>query len=161
MAEKFITTIERKDFESGELKRISKEQTYKTEEPDYVKLYIEAWCVFKEIKGINNTLLYEILPYMSYAKNGQRIFLNSALKREIAEKLGWSDKTALARFGNEITKLCKAQILKRTGTSTYAVNPELIGKGHWSEIKALRATFNLETGKVSCEYDPEQDMFAM
>ena len=161
MAEKFLTIIERRDFENGELKQTTRESTLKTEEPDFVKLYIKAWCVFKNIKGINSNFLYALLPYMTYAKNGQKIFLNPALKREVGESLGWSEKTVLNRFDQETKKLIKNKVLKRLKGGCVAVNPELIGKGNWSEIRALRATFNIETGEVFCEYDPEQDMFAM
>lgn len=121
-------------------------------EPDYVKLYIRAWCVFKDIKGVNTSFLYSLLPFMTYAKNDQVIYLNSELKYDIAKKLNWSEKYALDRFNKEIKKLLNTNILKKIGRGKFQVNPELIGKGEWKDIAKLRATFNLSNGKVTHEF---------
>lgn len=126
---------------------------YKTTEPDYVKLYIEAWCAFKGAgKNVNTNFLYHLLPYMTYAQEKQLIFLNAYIKQIIAEQLNWSEATLQNRFNVELNKLIRKKILKRVATSTYMVNPELIGRGEWKDIKNLQATFNLKDGSVKCNY---------
>ena len=94
---------------------------------------------------------------MTYANKQQLIILNSFVKEEIAAKLGWSMKTFQQRFARELNKLVRAGIIKKYKTSTYQVNPELIGKGDWKDIRKLRATFNLETGKVTHEYSNDME----
>lgn len=150
-----IAVIDRTvDADTGEL--LDERTTLrKTEsEPDYVKLYVRAWCDFKDIKGVNTSFLAHLLPYMTYAAKGQRIYLAPPLKREIASELGWSDKTALNRFNQELRKLVKCGVLTHIGESSYAVNPELVGKGSWADVKRLRATFEVigpDAGKVEVE----------
>lgn len=150
-----VTTIERTvDAETGEL-LTHKVTTRESEpEPDYVKLYVRAWCDFKDIKGINTTFLVHLLPYMTYAKQGQVIFLAPLLKRQIADELGWASSDALNRCNKELKKLVKAGIMMHVGTNAYAVNPELVGRGSWADIKSLRATFNVigpQAGTVEVE----------
>lgn len=142
------------DSDTGELvdEQVTMRQT--EQEPDYVKLYVRAWCDFKDIKGVNSAFLAHLLPYMTYAAQGQVIYLAPPLKRVIATELGWSQKSALNRFNQELRKLVSRGVLSHVGESTYQVNPELVGKGSWADIKALRATFHVvgpDAGKVDVE----------
>lgn len=144
------------DSDTGEVVSQAVTTIDREAEPDYVKLYVRAWCEFKEIKGVNTTFLAHLLPYMTYASRGQRIYLAPLMKREIASELGWAEKTALNRFNQELRKLVKQGVLKHDGTDAYTVNPELVGKGSWRDIKALRATFEVigpNAGKVTVETD--------
>lgn len=156
MADRIITSFERRDFESGELKRSEKEQSWKTHEPDFVKLYMAAWCEFKNIKGINTSFLYALLPYMGYADGDQLIYTNNAIKKEIGKKLGWSEKTVTNRASLELQKLCKSNILHKIENGKYMVNPELVGHGKWKDIRKCIAKFNLSTGKTSLEMDQKE-----
>lgn len=126
MADKIIHSSVTNDYENGKLKRKEEEFTIKSQEPDYVKLYVKAWCAFKDIKGINMAFLTALLPYMSYATTGQKIYFNPALKDELCRQLGWSKKSGKTRVNVELDRLKKAGIIKRTAASTYAVNPELL-----------------------------------
>lgn len=150
-----VAAIERTvDSDSGELLDEKVRIREAEAEPDYVKLYIRAWLDFKEIKSVNTVFLAHLLPYMTYANKKQRIYLAPPLKREIAEELGWSPKTALNRFNQELRKLVRKGVLSHVGESAYQVNPELVGKGSWADIKELRATFHVigeDAGKVDVE----------
>lgn len=152
-----IEETEKVDLTTG---KITTEQTIikrvRADEPKYIKLYLNAWCDFKEIKGINIAFLYYLLPAMTYASEHQTIYTNSAMKKNIAKNLGWSEKTATQRASLEIRKLCKAGVLKKIQNGEYQVNPELIGKGDWKDIRKLRATFNLENGEVTHFYENKQ-----
>lgn len=151
-----ITRIDRTlDYETGEILEIQG-QTWVSDypsEPDFVKLYIKAWCAFKNVKDVNTSFLYALLPYMTYAKNEQLITLSSTIKKRIADELHWSQKHLQQRFNTELEKLIKYGIIKRLGRGTYQVNPELIGKGEWKDIAKLRATFHLSNGKVTHEFE--------
>lgn len=151
MATKIIHSSVTKDYESGELKHEERQYTRTSDEPDYVKLYVKAWCVFREIKGINMAFLTSIIPYMSYAKDGQVIFFNSTLKRRIGTSLGWSEKSILNRVNVELAKLQKANVIHAVDgkrSNTYQVNPELFGKGEWKDISKLVVSFHLHDGKI-------------
>lgn len=137
--------------ESTVIKRI------RNDEPDFVKLYINAWCIFKDIKGINTGFLYQLLPYMTYAHSKQLIIVNSYVKEEVARALNWSLNSYQPRFSKEISKLKKNNVFKEVGIGTYQVNPELIGKGDWKDIRKLRATFNLENGAVTHIYETKDE----
>ena len=146
------------DRDTGEIIRESTTVSrIKSNEPDYVKLYIKAWCDFKEIKGINTSFLYQLLPYMTYATESQLLILSSYVKEEIAKTLGWSLNTYQQRFSRELKKLVKAGVISHIKTSTYQVNPELIGKGEWKDIRNLRATFNLSNGEVTHKYENSKE----
>lgn len=160
------TQIERVvNNETGEVinERKKKVVCKRTEEPRYVKFYFKAWCAFKNIKGVNMHFLCALLPYMGYAGiDGQRIYLNSILKRDIAKKLEWREKSALSRFNNELAKLSKAGIVKNVGRDTYQVNPKLVGRGSWADIEDQIALFHINNGDVSFmtlkEFADWQDM---
>lgn len=153
MAKKVIENRTVLNQETGVVIEEEREITIKTDEPDYVKLYLNAWCIFKDIKGVNLKVLYKILPFMTYAENEQLICFTSYLKKEIAKSLEWAEKSALNRFNQELKKMCDAGVLKKIDRDTYQVNPELIGRGAWKDINKLRATFNLANGKVTHEYE--------
>lgn len=158
MSKKFIENRIVVDGESGEVVQQETQVTFRTTEPDYVKLYIDAWCAFRDIKKVNSTFLYCILPYMTYAEEGQIIGLTSLAKRRIARKLEWKEQYALQNCAKELRKLCVAGILKKIDASNFIVNPDLIGKGEWKDIKNLRATFVLSTGEIQHKYLTDESM---
>lgn len=142
------STLERKsiiDSETGEVLKVIETQTNvipSTDEPKFVKLYIDAWCDFKGLDGLSpadKDVLFKLLPVMTYAREGQIIYTNAELKRRIADDLSLQTST----ITNSISRLNKFGVLKRVGMGTYQVNPELVGKGNWADIKRLRATFHV------------------
>ena len=134
----------------GEL--VSAKMVTKSTEPEYVKLYID--CVFT-LKGLRkglNPIFLAFLPYMSYADicgigGGQIIFVNKTMKETIAKKLN----IGLVSVNNAITAFVKNDIFKRISNSTYQVNPNIVGKGEWKDIKSIRATFDFGTKDIVAE----------
>lgn len=141
------------DQETGEFLRQEDLQEWSVprEEPDYVKLYLNAVLEFNSISSANTPLLMELMKYMTYAddveKGGQMIFLNSTLKKFICQKLDIKDVT----FRTNIKKLCEGKILRKYDTNTYQVNPFIFGKGDWQSIKNLRASFDWNNGFIVTE----------
>lgn len=158
MSDKIIRSETFVNYETGEVKTVEKQATIKSQEPDYVKLYVKAWCAFRDVRNVNMSLLTALLPYMSYAKDGQKIFLNSMLKREIAKELGWSEKTAIQRFDVELTRLKKANVVRPIGRGSYQINPELFGKGEWKDISKLVVSFHLSDGTIDIK-EEEKSLF--
>lgn len=148
------TTIDR---ETGEI--IKQEVTYKQGvEPPFIKIYLDCLINFKGLSKSLNPILLEFLKYMSYANvadnnGGQIIYLNAEMKRRIAE----STNKSVKRIEQAITGFVKSGIFKRIATGTYQVNAEYFGKGNWSDIKNIRATFDFGAGTVYSEIIKGED----
>ena len=64
-----------------------------------------------------------------------RITINSGVKRLMCRELCIKSPQTIS---NALSKLTKADILKRIETGVYALNPHLFGKGDWRDIEKLR-----------------------
>jgi predicted transcriptional regulator len=78
---------------------------------------------------------------MSY---GNKIIINSYIKRDIAVRLGKTFNTV----NQYITKLSESKILIREGRGVYYLNPLFYGKGKWKDILELREKLEV---KISYE----------
>lgn len=138
--------------ETGEITFDSKYSvTAINNEDDYIKVYRYLNTVFA-FKGINQSyipILMEISNYMSYADKGQEVILTKYFKDKIADAVGVSTK----RVNDVITGLKKADVLRPVQNSrgVYAVNPFIIGRGKWSDIKELRAQFDYNSGLMTTQ----------
>lgn len=126
---------------------------YKTQsEPDFIKLYID--CVFT-VKGIRkgiNPIFLAFLEHMSYVSTddefgGQLIYVNKMMKEQIAKKLG----LGIDSINKSLSELTKHGIFKRVGVGTYQVNPNIVGRGEWKDIKNIRATFDFGSKDIVAE----------
>ena len=134
------------DSDTGEVTYERVKTQSASTEPYYVKLYFEAWAAFKGKGPLNSDLLVRLLPYMTYASEGQRVVLNPAVKKQIARDMGWSGKDSrslLSRVNHELAKLGKTGVIRKIDRDIWEVNPEVIGRGDWKDIRELRATFNV------------------
>jgi hypothetical protein len=125
-----------------------------SQEPTYIKLYLNTLLTFKELPKQMSPLLFELLNLMTFANKeakhgGQLIVLNMFVKEEIIERLGMKMST----FKNNLTELTRSGILKRVGNSTYQANPEMFGRGEWADIKVIRATFDFNTQTVEANIE--------
>lgn len=139
------------DHENGEV--LTQEFIHKRGiEPPFVKIYLDCLCDFKGLSKSLNPILLEFLKYMTYANTsepngGQIIYLNAALKKNIAIATGKTIK----RIEQALTDFVKTGVFTRIATSTYQVNAELFGKGEWKDIKNIRATFDFGKGTIQTE----------
>ncbi len=139
------------DHQTGEV--IEQEFIHRRgDEPPFIKLYLDCLCDFKGLSKSLNPILLEFLKYMTYAntsdsKGGQIIYLNGALKKNIANATGKTVK----RIEQAITDFVKTGVFARIATGTYQVNAELFGKGDWKDIKNIRATFDFAKGTIATE----------
>lgn len=118
-------------------------------EPDFIKLYLDTMLTFKKIKGISVDIIIAFSRYITYANNEDKqmqIILTKAVKEEIANEL----KIKMNMIDKYIKKCVDAGIFFKTKyRATYTVNPFLIAKGEWKNIKSLRAEFNFNDGSWS------------
>lgn len=138
---------------------ISSKTVYKTQsEPDFIKLYID--CVFT-VKGVRkgiNPIFLAFLEHMSYAdvndeNGGQIIYVNKAMKMSIAKKLG----LGIDSINKGLSELTKHGLFKRIDVATYQVNPNIVGRGEWKDIKNIRATFDFGNKNIVAEIVKEEE----
>lgn len=118
-------------------------------EEDYIKVYRYLNTVFA-FKGIEKKLiptLMEICNYMTFADRGQEVILIKQIKEKISESLG----IGIPEIDKHIRALKKADVLRPTARSVYAVNPFIVGRGKWSDIKELRAQFDYNSGLMTTQ----------
>jgi predicted transcriptional regulator len=135
-----------------------KEVVRMADEPDFVKLYID--CVFT-VKGVRkgiNPIFLAFLEHMSYADintkyGGQVIYVNKAMKSAIAEKLGLK----IDSINKALSELVRSGIFKRVETGTYQVNPNIIGRGQWTDIKNIRAIFDFKNREIMADIIHEDE----
>lgn len=136
--------------ETGEITYDSKYSvTAIDNEEDYIKVYKYLNTIFA-FKGINSALiptLMEICNYMSFADKGQEVILNKHIKEQMSISLG----IGIPQIERNITMLKKADILRPVARSVYAVNPFIVGRGKWSDIKELRAQFDYNSGLITTQ----------
>lgn len=141
---------------------VSSKTVYKTQtEPEYVKLYIDCVLTVKGLRKGLNPIFLAFLPYMSYADingqgGGQVIFVNKAMKDIIAQKLN----LGIDSINKALSEFTKAGLFKRLTVGTYQVNPNIVGKGEWKDIKNIRATFDFGSRDIVADIvrAEEEDM---
>lgn len=137
--------------ETGEVRKST--TIYKdAPEPEFVKLYVDCLFTFKGMRKGLSPIFLAFLEYMSYASpsskyGGQVIFINKPLKLEIAGRLNLQ----LDSVNKALYELVKGGIFRRVDIGAYQVNPNIVGKGEWKDIKNIRATFDFAARKVRAE----------
>lgn len=125
-------------------------------EDDYIKLYIERGLVM--LKGITKgqaAIFLALTAYMTYAQDGQLVYVNASMKRAIAKEVGCEMDTVT----QAIKKFCSKGILRRIDRGCYEVNPYIVGRGKWSDIVKLRTIVDWQAGTFANEfqYAPPED----
>ena len=129
----------------------SQKMVYKdASEPDFVKLYIDCVCNFKGLRKSLSPIFVALLKHMTYADaeeehGGQIIAVNAYIKQQIAKSLGYN---GVESINKALTDFVKAGLLKRIARGTFQVNPQIVGKGDWKDIKNIRATFDFSTQEI-------------
>lgn len=123
---------------TGEIMEKREEKSIRTpQEEDYVKIYIKHINYLNELPSGLEGVIYSLLKRVGY---DNVIVINSSVKRIIAQE---TNKT-FSTINQYITKLCNYQILVRQDKGMYYLNPEIYGKGKWSEILELRKKLNIK-----------------
>lgn len=149
-----ITDDVKVDTTSGEI--IDHNQTHEVRsiinrkipnEPDYTKIYryVNTLFAFKGIKLSLTPAIIEISNYMTYAKDGQIVNLNKVTKEMICNNLGITMK----RLEQIIKELKENDILRKIQNGVYSVNPYIVARGSWSDIRRLQTQYDFMTGEMT------------
>lgn len=127
-------------------------------EPPYVKLYLDCLSQFKGMQLSLNPILLDFVKRANYAdpdeeEGGQLIYVNKAMKEAVAKKCNVS----LKRVEQALTEFVRKKIFKRIAIGTYQVNPNLFGRGEWKAVKAIRATFDFNTGEAYADIVKDEE----
>ena len=123
--------------QNGELETEETRIKYRPDsEPEYVKLYLGTILYLKSLPKGYNPILLAFLKRMSYASNGQKIYVNASMKREIASEIS----SSLSYVNNALTDFVKGKLMFRIDTGTYQFNPQFFGKGEWKDIEKIHTT---------------------
>lgn len=142
--EEIHTTEENGLVKNSTERRVIKEDV----EPDYVKVYLDMIMTLQGLPTISSPLLSELLKYMRFADDGQIIVVNRDIREEIQSKL----KIRKSRYYQLLKPLLDAGVLaplhpewRRAKLDSLLVNPYIIGRGSWNDIKEIRACVKLNS----------------
>lgn len=153
-------SVERESFEvDRETGEITKEQYEQTEmgyvemEPQYIKIYLDCILRFKGISSSLNPILLSLCKHMHFADKNQIVFVNKYVKDIICAECNVKTK----RVEQAIKQFVEAGLLKRQARGVYLVNPYIISRGKWEDVKKLRATFDFITGDISVDTNVNEE----
>ena len=134
--------------ETGEIIPL-KEHTEKSkiisQEPDFIKIYYKAMMAVYDCDELPLTFLLALSSHLSYANGNKMLFFNNITnRRTISNYCEIGDNMVL-----KYIKRCveKGILFKTEDRGTYEVNPWLIAKGKWENIRELQANFRFVDGK--------------
>lgn len=130
--------VEIKDSDGEVLSTKRQEMAMFEKEPPYVKLYLND---IGRLKGLNNSeqhLLNELVFNMGY---NNVVPSYKPVKEMISERLGMKYNT----LEKSIKNLYKKGVLIRKARGFYIIDPELFGRGSWSDVQKIRMTIDYNT----------------
>lgn len=160
MSEKGTKRVQARDTETvinenGEVIEQTRNVSYiYGREESYVKLYVERGLVM--LKGITRgqaLIAFALAQRMGWADTGQRIYVNAAMKRDIAAQVGCEPGTVT----QAIKRLVKVGILTWVDRGCYAMNPYVFARGNWDDVVDLRTTINWADGTFVTEVEFKDD----
>lgn len=141
--ESTVTTV---DVTTGEI--LNQQATVRKKvatEPDYIKVYYQAMMAVNNIAEIPLDFLLALSAQIGYS-NGERVlfFNNKTTRNSIADLCHIGDNMV-----QKYIKRCvnKGVLFTTPDRGTYEVNPWLIAKGKWENIRKLQANFSFTDGK--------------
>lgn len=151
------------DIETGEIRTITEEKIlgFTDTEPDYIKIYVGTQLCLNDIDPTLAPYIVAFGPYMTYA-NDERythmVSTNQVCRAGVARTLGVSD----IRVKQIIKKLTDVSIFipiydtnGKRYKGVYFVNPYIIAKGKWQDIKFLRQQIDWKVGESSYYIEDE------
>ena len=135
------------DYASGEIIEQSIYTKKKTSlEPDYIKVYYKTMLAVNGIDKIKLDFLLILSAQINYANADSKMYFynNKVTSRAIGEDCQVTDSMC-----NKYIKIAENNgILFKTGDrGVYEVNPWMIAKGKWENIKKLQTEFEYVNGK--------------
>lgn len=137
------------DVESGEILQQTKNIISKSgDEPPFIKLYYDVMMAACNLKGVKTEFVLQIARYINYSNDPKEPLIfdsNKRVREEIMRAMGWTTEDS---FQKALNKCISGGLLAKTKyRGSYEVNPWMIAKGHWNNIKELQLGFDFINGK--------------
>ena len=135
------------DHETGQvLKEENEYKIFYEKEDGFIKIYYRTIFSAEEVDDLSLGFIMCISEYIGYANgDGQMmLYTNGAMKKKIAERLNISVSVVNKRFQRCVEE---GILFKTDERSEYIVNPFIIAKGEWKNIKKLQCCFDFIDGK--------------
>lgn len=149
-----------KDSQTGKLIKDEHIVTGKADaEPDFIKLYLNTMMAFQGIKDIPTDILISMCrtlqgQFNNDGKTPLYFRADKLAKTQMSKELDMS----IDSVNKYIKKMCNSGIIFKTDMrGIYVVNPWLIAKGKYSNIKNLQGHFDFSGGTWTVKYDVEED----
>ena len=152
------------DLDTGEMKRIVYDdfKGYIDQEPDYVKIYVGTQLCLNKLDPGLAPIIIAFSPFLTYANDSQythMITINDTVFSYVSQYL----KISYGHAKHHVKTLVDAGIfipiykrVEKDGVITsvkkrgqYFVNPWVIAKGSWKEIKKLQQSIDFVSGASS------------
>lgn len=146
------------NYETGEL--ISKntiQEFMVSQEPPFIKLYIDSLLMFQNLSTSLSPVLIAFAHHMTWANTENDYFkhvvrTDSMVREDVARRCGVTDD----RVKQVIKELVKNEVFipienkeGKRKRGIYFVNPWVLGKGDWQDIKKLRTSFEFVNSKCA------------
>lgn len=143
------------DSATGEM--LDKKVTQKvrtTTEPDFIKIYYKAMLAVQGIESIPLEFILALSNVITYSNNPNNpvYFYNNAMNRQLIAGVCMNKNgkpISDNMVSRHITNAVKIGLLFKVKgmRGVYEVNPCIIAKGRWENIKGLQANFDFVEGK--------------
>lgn len=137
----------------------------KREEPNYIKIYTDMWCMFKGVPEKWRMLFLALATRMTYVEcsdpnddgdGGQLVYVIGKTAEKIMAECGWKTKDPLYKGLKALTEY---NAIRKISRGEYQINPEYASRGQWNYnskekqggIKNLIAKFNFADESVETE----------
>lgn len=143
------------DSATGEILEDKITQKVKTTtEPDFIKVYYKAMLAVQGIEGIPLEFVLALSSVITYSNNPEKpvYFYNNAMNRRLIASCCMNKKgepISDNMVSRHITSAVKIGLLFKVKgmKGVYEVNPCIIAKGRWENIKGLQSKFDFIEGK--------------
>lgn len=135
------------DVATGEIISSNNSRVLKTAaEPDFIKVYYKTMLCVQGIDNLPLSFVMALACHIGYANEGENMlfFNNQTIRKRIATELGGVGDNMVKKY---IKRAVENGLLFPKSRGVYEVNPWLIAKGKWSNIKQLQTRFDFVNGK--------------
>lgn len=142
------------DVATGEILELRTEQKIKTTtEPDFIKIYYKAMLAVQGIEELSIDFVLALSSVITYSNDPNQpvFFYNNIANRNIIANYCINKKgqpisdNMVARHIITATKV--GLLFKTDNRGIYEVNPCMIARGRWENIRGLQAKFDFVAGK--------------
>ena len=144
------------DTATGEILQLRQTQKIRTTtEPDFIKVYYKTMLAVQGIEEMPLEFVLALSSVITYSNNPNTpiYFYNNAANRKIISECCMNKKgqpisdNMVARHIITATKM--GLLFKTPNRGIYEVNPCMIARGRWENIRGLQAKFDFTEGKWS------------